>query len=233
MTFASPQEKRQFTRAVFARLAARYERVNVVMSLGRVRAWRRLAAVATQLPPHGLVLDVAVGSGGMSAALLQQYPGARVVGSDLVAEMMHVGREQPALQAVRWAQSDGLRLSFPTATFDAVVSGFMLRNVTDVEAALAEQVRVVRPGGRVVCLEMTWPRFWGARVHFATVMPVLGWLLTGDWESYRYLPHSVRAFLSPDELAATMERVGLRDVSYRLLMMGSVTLHVGTRRLER
>jgi demethylmenaquinone methyltransferase/2-methoxy-6-polyprenyl-1,4-benzoquinol methylase len=114
-----------------------------------------------------------------------------------------------------------------------VLNSFMLRNVTDVAATLAEQARVVRSGGRVVCLEMTWPRqplfrpFF--RLYFAGLVPLLGWLLTGYRQAYQYLPHSVEVFMSPDELAATMERVGLSHVRCRLLMLGTVTLHVGGR----
>jgi len=147
--------------------------------------------------------------------------------------MIRVGRARADGRAVHWTEGDALRLPFPDGSFDAVVNGFMLRNVTDVEAALAEMARVVRPGGRVVCLEMTWPRASLSqplfRLYFGGLVPLLGRLLTGHAEAYRYLPRSVETFLSPEELAATMERGGLSRVRYRLLMMGTVTLHVGER----
>ncbi|RME38211.1 MAG: methyltransferase domain-containing protein, partial [Thermoflexia bacterium] len=144
----------------------------------------------------------------------------------LVLGRARLGRE------VRWVEGDALRLPFPDGFFDAVVSAFLLRNVVNVRAALVEQTRVVRPGGRVVCLEMTWPRHPLFRplfhLYFGGLAPLLGWLLTGCLDEYRYLPRSVRAFLSPEELASLMEDVGLREVRYRLLMLGTVTLHVGT-----
>jgi demethylmenaquinone methyltransferase/2-methoxy-6-polyprenyl-1,4-benzoquinol methylase len=130
-------------------------------------------------------------------------------------------------------EGDALKLPFPEKRFDAVVSGFVLRNVVDVAATLAEQSRVVRPGGRVVCLEMTWPSnplfrpFF--RAYFGGFVPLLGWLLTGRMYAYRYLPRSVEAFLRPDELTKVMEEVGLRVTECRLLSLGTVTVHVGVR----
>ncbi len=233
MTFTSAEEKRAFTRALFARLAPRYELVNQVMSLGRVESWRRLAAAQARVPPGGWVLDVAAGEGGLSRALLRQWPGIRVVGVDFSPQMIREGRAQSDGRPILWTEGDALRLPFPDNVFDAVVNGFMLRNVVSVEGALAEMVRVVRPGGRVVCLEMSWPRrspfepFF--QLYFAGLVPWLGRLLTGYAEAYRYLPRSVEAFLSPEELAATMMQVGLGDVRFRRLMMGTVTLHVGVR----
>ncbi len=233
MTFASTAEKRAYTQELFIRLASRYEQVNRVISLGRMNAWRRAAADQAQLPPGGRVLDVAAGTGGLGRALARRWPGAQVVGVDLVPQMIAAGRAQDSDQAIRWAGGDALRLPFPDCTFDAVVNGFMLRNVVDVGATLAEQTRVVRPGGRVVCLEMTWPRnrlfrpFYS--LYFSGLVPLIGWLLTGYRDAYIYLSRSVRAFRSPEKLADTMRRVGLEQVRYRLLMMGTVTLHVGTR----
>ena len=203
------------------------------MSLGQVNRWRRAAANEACVASGERVLDVAAGTGGLSSAVLRRWPGTRVVGVDFSRQMMEVGRTRGAGRAVEWVEGDALRLPFPDESFDAVVNGFMLRNVTDVVTTLAEQARVVRRGGRVVCLEMTWPRrrlfrpFF--RLYFAGLVPLLGWLLTGYRQAYEYLPHSVEVFLSPDELKATMERVGLSQVRYRLLMMGTVTLHVGVR----
>lgn len=236
MAFTSAEEKRAFTRNLFARLAPRYEMVNQVLSLGRVGAWRRAAAAEAGVASGGWVLDVAAGEGGLSRALARRWPEARIVGVDFTPQMIHTGRARADGKAVHWAEGDALKLPFPAGLFDAVVNGFMLRNVADVEAALGEMTRVVRPGGRVICLEMTWPRnrFFRPFFHlyFAGLAPLLGRLLTGYKEAYQYLPQSVMAFLSPEELAAKMERVGLSHVRYRLLMMGTVALHVGEREGE-
>jgi len=230
--FTSAEEKRAFTRDLFSRLAPRYELLNALMSLGQVERWRRAAAKAARIPPGGRALDVAAGEGGLTRALVARWSEARVVAVDFTHQMVRLGRARTK-RRVHWAEGDALRLPFPDATFDAVVNAFMLRNVVDVEGALAEQVRVVRPGGRVVCLEMTWPRSrWFRplfRLYFFGWVPLLGGLLTGQRDAYRYLPRSVHEFLPPEGVAATMERVGLGQVQYRLMGMGTVALYVGKR----
>jgi demethylmenaquinone methyltransferase/2-methoxy-6-polyprenyl-1,4-benzoquinol methylase len=217
----------------FADIAWRYDFLNHLMSLGRDHRWRRIAADAVGLPLDGRVLDVGVGTGDMALALLGRWPGSIVVGVDRTAEMMHRGQHKPGTGQVRWAQGDGLRLPFPDACFGGVVSAFLLRNVTDLSAALAEQHRVVRPGGRIVCLEMTWPRTAGFRelyrLYFAGLMPRITGALSGQPVAYRYLPLSVQRFVTPEELEATMARVGLQNIHYRMLAFGTVALHVGDR----
>ncbi|MFQ6100644.1 MAG: ubiquinone/menaquinone biosynthesis methyltransferase [Anaerolineae bacterium] len=233
----------------FADIARRYDALNRLMSLGRDHHWRRIAAEAIGVPAAGRVLDVGVGTGDMALALVHRWPGSTVVGVDSTVEMMRVGQRRPDAEKVRWTQGDALHLPFPNATFDAVVSVFLLRNVADVPGVLAEQRRVVRCpepacpergrriegrlGGRVVCLEMTWPRTPGLRTlfrfYFATLMPLITGMLSGQPAAYRYLPRSVERFLTPEELKATMEHVGLQNVRYRMLALGTVALHVGER----
>jgi len=217
----------------FAQIAHRYDGLNRLMSLWRDRHWRWLAADLAGVPADGRVLDVGVGTGDMSLALLHRWPGITVVGVDPTMEMMRVGQRKPGAKQVRWAQGDGLHLPFPSDHFDAAVSAFVLRNVPDVPGTLAEQRRVVRPGGRVVCLEMTWPRSPGFQAlfwfYFVGLMPRLTGVLSGQPAAYRYLPRSVQHFRAPERLKATMERVGLQNVRYQMLALGTVALHVGER----
>ncbi|HEY72725.1 MAG: hypothetical protein B6I35_05730 [Anaerolineaceae bacterium 4572_32.2] len=217
----------------FADVADRYDTLNRLMSLGRDRRWRRIAAAALNLPAGGRALDVGAGSGDMALALLRRWPGSGVTGIEPEADMMRVGQRKPNAGQVRWTQGDGLHLPFPDGHFDGVVSAFLLRNVPDVAGALAEQHRVARPGGRVACLEMTWPQTPGFRelfrFYFARLAPPIMGILSGQPAAYRYLPRSVQRFLTPEELKAVMERVGLHNVHYRTLMMGTVALHVGER----
>jgi demethylmenaquinone methyltransferase/2-methoxy-6-polyprenyl-1,4-benzoquinol methylase len=130
-----------------------------------------------------------------------------------------------------WVTSDGLALAFADEAFDAVTSAFMMRNVPDVAQAFREQVRVVRRGGKVVCLEITWPqRFpmrWLFGLYFFGLPPLLGRLLVGEHEPYRYLPRSVQRFLRPAALAEVMAAAGLREITWRTMMLGTVALHVG------
>lgn len=233
MTFSSSDEKRTFTRDLFARISNHYELTNVVMSMGQVGFWRRRVARAVDQPPGAWILDVATGEGGLARALTRRWPAARIVGLDFTAEMLRMAQARPGSGSIHWTEGDALRLPFPDGFFATVVNGFMLRNVTDVQATLAEQTRVLQPGGRLVCLEMTWPQnpFFRPlfQLYFFGVVPLLGWLITGEMDAYRYLPRSVKAFMAPEELAATMERVGLADVAYRKLSFGTVTLHVGVK----
>lgn len=233
MSFSSSTEKRAFTRDLFSRISTHYELTNVVMSVGQVGLWRRRVAREVELSPGAWVLDVATGEGGLARALAHRWPEARIVGLDFTAEMLRMAQARSDGETIHWTEGDALQIPFRDRFFEAVVNGFMLRNVTDVEATLAEQARVLRPAGRLICLEMTWPHNPLFRplfqLYFFGVVPLLGWLITGEMDAYRYLPRSVKAFMAPEELAETMERVGLEQVTYRKLSFGTVTLHVGVK----
>jgi len=221
---------------LFARIARQYDAMNRLLSLGQDRHWRKLAADALGLPPGGCALDVGVGTGDMAQAIVHRWPDAVVVGVDPTTLMMDVGRHKLGTERICWGQADGLALPFPDEDFDGAVSAFVMRNVVDVPHALAEQRRVVRRGGRVVCLEMSWPRtpIFRAlfRFYFADLMPRVAGVLSGQPAAYRYLPRSVEGFLTPNELAETMEEVGLRNLRCRRLALGTVALHV-TERVEK
>ncbi len=128
---------------------------------------------------------------------------------------------------------DALRLPFPDAAFDAVASGYLARNVTDVPAMFKEQRRLVRPGGRIVCLDTSPPALGLLQpfilFYLRVVIPLSGRLIAGDSSAYKYLPESTRQFKTPDELAAIMREAGLADVRYRRFMFGTMAVHVGTR----
>jgi len=134
-------------------------------------------------------------------------------------------------ERIRWNSADALHLPYPDNVFDAVTSGFGVRNFIDRERAFREQLRVVKPGGRVICLEISKPPKNLLRPFFLfffnKIVPLVGGLISGQRDAYTYLPQSVNEFLTPDELKAIMERAGLRDVAYRRLMMSTVAIHVG------
>ncbi len=235
MPFPSPAEKTTYVRQMFARIARRYDLMNRLMSGGRDVAWRRRAVETAALPPGGLALDVGTGTGDLLLMLLEAAPAVRALGVDITPEMMALGKSRlsAADERAAFIQGDALRLPFPTATFDALVNGFLLRNLPDLPTALAEMHRVVRPGGRVVCLDITRPPRgpfgWLFHLYFFHWVPFLGGLISGDWEAYRYLPRSAQRFVDAEELAAMMRAAGLREVRYQKLMMGTVALHVGVR----
>jgi len=237
-SFDSPADKASYVNAMFSRIAGRYDRLNRLMSLGRDQSWRCRAIQLAAIPPGGRLLDVATGTGDLALLSLERDPSVRVFGTDFTIEMLQLGRLKENGRVGRsggvgWTGGDALRLPYADETFDVVVSGFMMRNVTDVAAALAEQRRVVRPGGRVVCLEMTHPTLplWRAVYPwiFGRLMPFITGFLSGQPEAYRYLPASVISFVGADELKAIMERIGLRGVEYQTMMLGTVAVHVGVR----
>jgi demethylmenaquinone methyltransferase/2-methoxy-6-polyprenyl-1,4-benzoquinol methylase len=234
MTFDSAAEKRRYVNAMFARIARRYDLMNRLMTGGQDVRWRQLMVRQAVLVPGGRFLDIATGTGDVAFEALRQQSGlALTVGADFTLPMMHVGQARAAGRPVRWTAADTLRLPFPDDAFDAVASGFLMRNVVDVAAALAEQRRVTRPGGRVLVLDVPRPpdTFWGRlfRFYFHQIVPRLGGLISGQADAYAYLPRSADAFLRPDELAAAMEAAGLHEVSYQMLMLGTVALHKGVK----
>lgn len=230
------EDKAAYVNRMFGRIARRYDLMNRLMTLGRDQSWRRRAVRLARIPPCGYVLDVATGTADLALAILEAHPSATVVGADFSLPMMRFGQKKVAgAQRVRphFLGADALRLPFPDDTFDAVLSAFLMRNVTGVGQGFAEQHRVLRSGGRLVCLETTMPSVPGFRQAFAwyfgTLVPFVGGLISGSREAYTYLPESVRRFPGPSALADTMRSVGFDDVTYERLMFGTVAIHVGTK----
>jgi demethylmenaquinone methyltransferase/2-methoxy-6-polyprenyl-1,4-benzoquinol methylase len=228
-------EKARFVSAMFSRIARRYDLMNGLMTLGMHHAWRRVAARETIASPDGPALDLATGTGDLALDLAEVHPHRVVVAADFALGMLSVAREKmrglEEARRVRLMAADALALPFETRTFACVTSAFLLRNLADLEQGLREMKRVSRPGGRVVALEITRMRAPGFtalfRLYFHHVVPWVGQLVGGDREAYTYLPQSVDRFVTPAELSALMEKVGLRGVSYRRLGLGTVTVHVG------
>jgi demethylmenaquinone methyltransferase/2-methoxy-6-polyprenyl-1,4-benzoquinol methylase len=216
-------------RAMFDRIAGFYDVMNSVMTAGLHHKWRRRAADLAGVGPGARVLDVACGTGDLAIELARRVtPGGEVIGSDFSEEMLvHARRKAPEL-TFEWGNALGL--SYETDSFDAATVGFGARNFSDLEQGLREMARVVRPGCRVVVLEITTPTrpplstFY--RLWFDRVVPVIG-KIAGDPDAYEYLPNSVKRFPGPHELAATMERAGLENIRYLLTAGGIIAIHVG------
>ena len=223
-------DRGSYVRQLFTHIVPRYDLMNTLITQGRDQRWRKRAAQASSLPQGGLALDVATGTGKQALALLDQGAG-RVVGIDFSLAMLHRAHQQVSDPRASFALADAQRLPFADDSFDAVVSSFLIRNVNDIELAFAEQLRVAKPGSRIVCLEIALPPpGWTGnlfRFYFFRVVPLVGGLVTGHQEAYRYLPDSLKNFPSPVDLAAIMGKVGLRQVHYQLWAGGSISLHVG------
>jgi demethylmenaquinone methyltransferase/2-methoxy-6-polyprenyl-1,4-benzoquinol methylase len=220
-------------RRMFGRISPRYDLVNTLMTFGRDQAWRRMTLAAASPPRGGLLLDVGTGTGRIALEAARQDPDLTVVALDLTPEMLKLGKRTDADGRILWVNGDALDLPFSDGLFDAVTSGYLLRNVPDMHLALKEQLRVVRPGGRVAFLDTSPPRSPVLRpfirVYFRVVIPLLGGLISGQWEAYRYLPHSTEAFRTPEELREIMARAGFTDIRSRSLMFGTMVLMSGAR----
>jgi demethylmenaquinone methyltransferase / 2-methoxy-6-polyprenyl-1,4-benzoquinol methylase len=235
MTASAPGtlDERQ-VRAMFDRIAGLYDRMNTVMTAGLHHQWRRRAADLASLSPGARALDVATGTGDLAFELARRVtPGGEVVGTDFSERMLELARTKALernARLVRFQPANALALPFSDDEFDAATVGFGARNFSDLVRGLREMVRVVRPGGQVVVLEITTPRRPPLSVFyelwFDRAIPALG-RLAGDAQAYSYLPSSVRRFPGPEELAEVMWRSGLRDVRYVLTAGGIIALHAG------
>jgi len=215
---------------MFDRIAGVYDVMNSVMTMGLHHQWRSRAADLARLSPGDSALDVACGTGDLAIELARRVgPSGTVVGSDFSDGMLDLAREKSS--GVRWEWGNAQDLSYESDSFDAATVGFGARNFSDLPAGLSEMTRVVRPGGRVVVLELTTPTrpplSWFFRMWFDSVVPQLG-RLAGDPDAYSYLPSSVRRFPDARGLAAAMVAVGLLDVRYVITAGGIIAIHAGT-----
>ncbi len=217
---------------MFDRIAHRYDTVNTVISAGTDSGLRRRAAHETGLQPGGSALDVACGSGKLTAELAKLAgQGGRVVGLDFSPQMLEIARrDHPRIE---FTEGDALSLPFDEATFDAATIAFGLRNLADPVRGLREMLRVVRPSDRVVVLEFVRPPrglVGGAyRIYLRTLLPAIGGLLSGQPAAYRYLSDTVDSYRTPAELRDMAIEAGWSEIRFRGLVMGTVGILSGTR----
>ncbi len=218
-------------RAMFDRISRFYDLMNSVMTAGLHHSWRERAADLADVGPGDGALDVATGTGDLAIDLARRVaPGGQVVGSDFSEDML--ARARAKAPQLSWDSANALSLPYADDSFDAATVGFGARNFSDLRQGLSEMTRVVRPGGRVVVLEITTPTRPPLSTFFAIwfdrVVPALG-RLAADPDAYTYLPSSVKRFPGPERLAAEMSAAGLTDIRWILTAGGIIALHVGVK----
>jgi demethylmenaquinone methyltransferase/2-methoxy-6-polyprenyl-1,4-benzoquinol methylase len=233
MSSLSGESRARFVRKMFGRIAGRYDFLNRVMTFGQDHRWRKQAVTRLALKPGARLLDIGAGTGALTFEAQRQHPGVRAVAADSTTEMIAVGRARADGGSTGWVIADALHLPFRENVFDGVVSGFLMRNVGDVELALNEQWRVLRPEGRLVCLETTPPQPGPLlpliSLYLNRIIPTLGRLLARDAEAYHYLPASTQAFLEGELFADRMRSVGFERVDIDRRMAGTIAIHSGTK----
>jgi len=233
MTHLQGQERATYVQNMFDRIAGRYNLMNRLMTGGQDMRWRRFVVSKAQLPSAGRLLDLATGTGDIGFEVLRAVPDATVIGADFSLGMMIVGKQLPMGKRMAWAGADAMQLPFPDNTFDAVTSGYLVRNVIDIPRTLHEQLRVLKPGGRIVILDSSPPPRSLIRpfieIHLRYVIPALGRLVAGPngADAYQYLPNSTQAFKTPAELATLMREAGVQHVQYKTFMFGTMAVHWG------
>ena len=232
----SRADKQPMVRAVFDSVARRYDLMNDLMSLGVHRAWKRAFVAELDPRPRRALLDLAGGTGDISFGWLQRGGGSAIL-SDINAAMLGVGRDRAAARGhvagLSLLVADAERLPLPDRCVDVVSVAFGLRNCTDKDAVLREARRVLRPGGRFLCLEFSRVQVAALRPAYDAwsfrVMPLLGRAVAGDADSYRYLAESIRMFPPPEALAAMLSHAGFGRVRVRSLSGGIAAIHSGWR----
>ena len=223
--FSTPDAKRRHVRKLFSTIADRYDLITAVLSYGQDARWKRTLIAQARVQRGERALDLACGTGDIAFAAAAQ--GARVVGLDITHRMLQLARQKS--NAVTFLTGDMTSLPFHSQTFDLITTGYGLRNVPDLTAAIDEMARVLRPGGRLLSLDFNRPEAAVVRAaylsYLAVVGSALGWLLHRDPDTYRYIPESIRRYPGAAGVATLLAARGFTAVRAKPLLFGLMTLH--------
>ena len=221
-----PEKKAVYVQDVFTRIARNYDRMNRIMSGGMDLTWRKKMIKKAQLKPGQKILDLGSGTGDLAREARNSVKGVQITAADFTFEMLRAGKEW---QNIQICNADALKLPFSDDTFDVLISGFLMRNVADIPAALSEQFRTLKPGGRLVILDTTRPRknILSPLINFYLnrIIPAAGALVARQKDAYTYLPHSTQNFLSAESLAEKITEAGFIVEKFDILMFGTVAIH--------
>jgi demethylmenaquinone methyltransferase/2-methoxy-6-polyprenyl-1,4-benzoquinol methylase len=218
---------------MFDDIAGRYDLMNRVMTLGQDQKWRRFVVRSAGDPGTGTTLDLATGTGDIAALMEETHPRSKVLGADFSLNMLKEAQRRFAGRNINWQACDANTLPFASNSFDSVTFGYLLRNVDDAMQVLSEVYRVLKPGGRVVCLDTTPPEknlsYPFVRFYFRFGIPILGKMIADDEAAYAYLTGSTMDFYSAQELAELFTNAGFKDVSFKKFMLGTIGVHWGSK----
>lgn len=238
MSTPSAQDKARYIHQLFESIAHKYDRMNTLLSFRRHKAWRKRAMQEMNVLAGDTAIDICCGTCDWTISLAEATQTGKVIGLDFSENMLAIGQKKAdelQLKRIELVKGDAMKLPFPDNSFDHATIGFALRNVADVETVLKEMMRVVKPGGQVVSLELSKPTWKPFRrlyyFYFQKVLPLLGYVFAKSYDQYRWLPESLIQFPDYKELQKIMEEnVGLKEVTATPLTGGIAALHIGKKR---
>lgn len=223
------EARRRYVRRMFGRIAPRYDLLNRLMTFGQDQRWRHDLIAAADIPARAVILDLGAGTGDLAIRIQQHHPDALVVAADLTPEMLQHGKSRDTKGKVNWVIADADHLPFPPGCFNRIVSGFLLRNLSDLPHALQEQRRVLMGNGSWHAIDTTPPADNLLkpliRLYLNVMVPLLGIVIAGDRAAYEYLPQSTELFLRPAALLARLTAAGFGDASAEERMFGTVAIY--------
>ncbi len=229
----SNEDKQHSILALFTRIAGRYDLLNRLMTGGQDIRLRKETVQKLEIHEHGRYLDIGTGTGDLALEISRRSPTSRVFACDLTWAMLHIAANRPGSKSIRWVIADAQHLPFSAGAFDGCCSGYLLRNVSDVSLTLTEQYRVLAGGGRVASLDTTPPSsgllYPFIQFHLRCIIPLLGWLVAGDAEAYRYLPTSTMMFLKAENLAVCFLKTGFSKIGFTRRLFGTMAVHWGSK----
>lgn len=240
LPYGNKDRKGDQVRRMFDKIARRYDRMNRIMSMGFDKSWRR-RSVAFLKPYHPeTILDMASGTGDLAILMRKKLSARRVIGADLSEEMMNIGRHKAERagesEYVTFEYQDCMSLTYPDHSFDVVTAAFGVRNFEHLEQGLAEMYRVLKPGGHLMILELSTPRWFPMnilyRIYSTTIIPLLGTLMSLDKQAYRYLPESIKAMPQGSDMTALLTKVGFRNTTFRTYTGGVCTAYYGSKEVN-